>query len=150
MPQHMLSAIGAPLECLEAVEDSADKVPCAHGCLGRMRLVLLFALRYEREGQAAISDLLSALQDYGLSRPQLGLVRTLLAHAGADKRRGDLFSNRSFSSRFATMAKQSLRVRAGRACFRCGILPLLLCNNSCCFCLDRGCPWSKNMSTTAV
>ena len=72
--------------------------------------MLLYALRYERDGQAQISDLLSRLQDYGLPRQQLGLVRTMLAHAGADKRVGDLFSNRSFSSRFATMAKQSLRV----------------------------------------
>jgi len=77
-----------------------------------MRLVLLYALRYERDGQAQISDLLSRLQDYGMPRQQLGLVRTMLAHAGADKRVGYLFSNRSFSSRFATMAKQSLRVSA--------------------------------------
>ncbi|CAL5223597.1 g6136 [Coccomyxa viridis] len=75
----------------------------------RMRLVLLYALRYERDGQAHISNLLTQLQDYGMPRQQLGLVRTMLAHAGADKRVGDLFSNRSFSSRFATMAKQSLR-----------------------------------------
>ena len=76
----------------------------------RMRLVLLYALRYERDGQAQIGDLLSRLQDYGMPRQQLGLVRTMLGHAGADKRTGDLFSNRSFSSRFATMAKHSLRV----------------------------------------
>ncbi len=81
-----------------------------HAC--RMRLVLLYALRYERDGQAQISDLLNRLQDHGMPRQQLGLVRTMLAHAGADKRVGDLFSNRSFSSRFATMAKQSLRVDA--------------------------------------
>ena len=79
--------------------------------LRRMRLVLLYALRYERDGQAQIGDLLSRLQDYGMPRQQLGLVRTMLGHAGADKRAGDLFSNRSFSSRFATMAKHSLRVR---------------------------------------
>lgn len=71
---------------------------------------MLFALRYERDGQAQLTDLLQRLQDFGLPRQQLGLVRTLLGHAGADKRVGDLFSNRSFSSRFATMAKHSLRV----------------------------------------
>ena len=76
--------------------------------------MMLFALRYEREGQAQLAELLQQLQDYGLPRQQLGLVRTLLQHAGADKRVGDLFSNRSFSSRFATMAKQSLRVRGVR------------------------------------
>ena len=72
--------------------------------------MMLFALRYERDGQAQLSDLLQRLQDFGLPRQQLGLVRTLLGHAGADKRVGDLFSNRSFSSRFATMAKHSLLV----------------------------------------
>lgn len=81
-----------------------------------MRLVLLYALRYERDGQAHISNLLTQLQDYGMPRQQLGLVRTMLAHAGADKRVGDLFSNRSFSSRFATMAKQSLRVSDSPIC----------------------------------
>ena len=84
--------------------------------------MLLYALRYERDGQVQISDLLSRLQDYGLPRQQLGLVRTMLAHAGADKRVGDLFSNRSFSSRFATMAKQSLRV--------CGREPFPSCSCS--------------------
>ena len=73
--------------------------------------MMLFALRYERDGQTQLTDLLQRLQDFGLPRQQLGLVRTLLGHAGADKRIGDLFSNRSFSSRFATMAKHSLRVR---------------------------------------
>lgn len=76
----------------------------------RIRLVMLFALRYERDGQAQLTDLLQRLQDFGLLRQQLGLVRTLLGHASADKRIGDLFSNRSFSSRFAIMAKHSLRV----------------------------------------
>ena len=57
-----------------------------------------------------VGSLLGVLQDMGLQRAQLGLLKTLLQHAGADKRVGDLYSNRSFSSRFATMAKQNLRV----------------------------------------
>lgn len=93
-------------EGLSCTQDKMEALLLDH----RMRLVLLFSLRYERDGQAQIGDLLQRLQDYGLPRAQLGLARTLLAHAGADKRVGDLFSNRSFSSRFATMAKHSLRV----------------------------------------
>jgi len=58
-----------------------------------------------------VGSLLGVLQDLGLQRAQLGLLKTLLQHAGAEKRVGDLYSNRSFSSRFATMAKQNLRVR---------------------------------------
>ena len=53
---------------------------------------------------------MASLQEMDLPRAQLGLLKTLLQHAGSDKRVADLFSNRSFSSRFATMAKQSLRV----------------------------------------
>ena len=75
-------------------------------------MVLLYALRYEREGRAQVGGLIAALQDMGLPRPQLGLLKTVLQHAGADRRVGDLYSNRSFSSRFATMAKHSLRVGA--------------------------------------
>ncbi|KAK9816319.1 hypothetical protein WJX74_002302 [Apatococcus lobatus] len=75
----------------------------------RLRVVVLFALRYEKEGRAQIADLLQRLQDFGVNKVQLGIVRVLLDLAGADARVGDLFSNRSFSSRFSTFAKQSLK-----------------------------------------
>lgn len=76
----------------------------------------MFALRYEREGRAQTSDLLQRLSEFGLPRPQLGLVRTLLMHCGSDKRVADLFSDRTFSSRFATLAKQNLKVGHCAAC----------------------------------
>jgi hypothetical protein len=72
---------------------------------------MLFALRYERDGRAQLTDLLRILQDFGVPRQQLALVRGVLTQAGTDRRVGDLFSDRTFGSRFATMAKQSLRVR---------------------------------------
>ncbi|KAK9815570.1 hypothetical protein WJX72_006038 [[Myrmecia] bisecta] len=75
----------------------------------RLRLVMLFGLRYEREGRAQLGDLLQRLQEFGLQRQQLAVVRTLLLHAGTDKRVADLFSDRTFSSRFAKQAKQSLK-----------------------------------------
>ena len=58
-----------------------------------------------------LGSLVGVLQDMGVPRSQLGLLKTLLQHAGCEKRAGDLYSNRSFTSRFATMAKQNLRVR---------------------------------------
>lgn len=73
---------------------------------------MLFALRYERDGRAQLADLLQRLQDFGLPRSQLGLVRTLLSQAGSDRRVGDLFQDRTLGSRLTTMAKQSLRVRS--------------------------------------
>ena len=78
--------------------------------MSRLRVVVLFALRHEKEGQAQIEDLVQRLQDFRVSKTQLGIVRVLLELAGADSRIGDLFSNRSFSSRFSTFAKQSLKV----------------------------------------
>lgn len=55
---------------------------------------------------------MAVLQDQGLSRAQLGLLKVVLQHMGSEKRVGDLYSNRTFSSRFVTMAKQNLRVSA--------------------------------------
>eukprot|EP00884_Botryococcus_braunii_P001179 jgi/Botrbrau1/11061/Bobra.0302s0005.2 len=75
----------------------------------KVRLVMLFALRYERDGRVQLADLLQRLQDFGLPRSQLVLVRTLLSQAGSDRRVGDLFSDRTLGSRLSTMAKQSLR-----------------------------------------
>ena len=92
--------------------------PCTAAC--RVRLVMLFSLRYEREGRAQTSDLLQRLQETGVARPQLALVRTLLLNCGQEKRVGDLFSDMTFSSRFATLAKQNLKVcSAMNACIRC-------------------------------
>ena len=76
----------------------------------RVRLVMLFSLRYEREGRAQTSDLLQRMQETGVARQLLGLVRTLLLNCGQEKRVGDLFSDMTFSSRFATLAKQNLKV----------------------------------------
>ncbi len=85
----------------------------------RVRLVMLFSLRYEREGRAQTSDLLQRMQENGVARQLLGLVRTLLLNCGQEKRVGDLFSDMTFSSRFATLAKQNLKVGmciAAKAC----------------------------------
>lgn len=79
--------------------------------------MLLFALRYEREGRAQTTELLRHLEARGISRAQLGLARTLLVQAGAERRTADLFSDRTFSSRFATLAKQSLRVCGRLLCW---------------------------------
>ncbi|KAK9839536.1 hypothetical protein WJX81_008245 [Elliptochloris bilobata] len=96
--------VGGHFEAVRALVDSphiADE--------DSLRLVLLFALRYEREGRAQTTELLRRLEARGLSHGQLGLARTLLVQAGAERRTADLFSDRTFSSRFASLAKQSLR-----------------------------------------
>lgn len=64
----------------------------------RLKLVLLFALRYENE-QNQIADLTEILMQQGVSRSRIGLVRTILKHGGEAARTGDLFGNRSFLGR---------------------------------------------------
>ncbi len=66
---------------------SAVRASQLRGCtlLHRARLVMLFALRYERDGRPQISSLIQRCQDFGMSLSQLGIVRTILLQAGADK-----------------------------------------------------------------
>lgn len=78
--------------------------------LSRLRLVTLFALRYEREGGRQIDTLLQRLLALGVSRSAVNGMECLLNQANASHRVGDLYSDRTFRSRFATMAKQNLRV----------------------------------------
>ena len=51
----------------------------------RLRLLMLFALRYERDGRPQISSLIQRCQDLGMSVQQTGAVRSLLLHAGDDQ-----------------------------------------------------------------
>ena len=106
----LIETLGYHLWCDRALCPRLSTEATAVHRVCRLRLVALFALRYEREGRAQTSDLLQRLSEFGLPRPQLGLVRTLLTHCGSDKRVADLFSDRTFSSRFATLAKQNLKV----------------------------------------
>lgn len=76
----------------------------------RLRLVLLFALRYERDGQAQVAALLRTLGDQGVEAHRLALLRHVLQACSADRRVADIFSDRSMSSRFASLAKQHLKV----------------------------------------
>lgn len=82
----------------------------------RLRLVLLFALRYERDGQAQVAALLRALSEQGVEPHRLALLRFVLGACRADARVADIFSDRTMGSRFASLAKQHLKVGGrGRA-----------------------------------
>jgi vacuolar protein sorting-associated protein 45 len=76
----------------------------------RLRLVLLYALRYERDGQAQVAALLRTLGEQGVELRRLALLRFVLRHCRADARVADIFSDRTMSSRFASLAKQHLKV----------------------------------------
>lgn len=79
------------------------------GC--RLRLTALFALRYEQKGAAATNALLQRLRSLGIPNEMLDVVPTLLRHCGQASRVADLYSDRSFTTRFATRARANLRVR---------------------------------------
>jgi hypothetical protein len=70
----------------------------------RLRLVLLFALRYEND--SAVPQLKDALRQKGISDEQVRLVDDLLVYGGSQVRQNDLFGNKSFF----TQAKRSLAI----------------------------------------
>ncbi|EFN56021.1 hypothetical protein CHLNCDRAFT_22879 [Chlorella variabilis] len=75
----------------------------------RLRLALLFALRYERDGAPQVAALLHTLGDQGVEPHRLALLRFVLKQCRADARVADIFSDRTMSSRFASLAKQHLK-----------------------------------------
>lgn len=75
----------------------------------KARLTALFALRYERDGKKQISALMAAAAEGGVDHAMLGALRMVLKHCGSERRIVDLFSDRTFTSRFATLAKQHLK-----------------------------------------
>lgn len=70
----------------------------------RLRLVLLYALRYEKESPIQLEQLLHKLS-LRPTRYKAGLVHFLLKQAGVDKRTGDLYGNRDFFNRARNMAR---------------------------------------------
>lgn len=65
----------------------------------KIRLVLLYALRYERMANNAVKSLIDLLDRVGISEKKSALVPSLLFYAGYQQRQDDLFSNQSFLSR---------------------------------------------------
>jgi len=61
----------------------------------KLKLVLLYALRYENDSSNKVSEMIDLLHNAGLSQDQLSIIGTLIAFAGESSRAGDLFSNRS-------------------------------------------------------
>eukprot|EP00004_Rigifila_ramosa_P017711 TRINITY_DN4331_c0_g1_i1.p1 TRINITY_DN4331_c0_g1~~TRINITY_DN4331_c0_g1_i1.p1 ORF type:complete len:586 (-),score=156.91 TRINITY_DN4331_c0_g1_i1:56-1744(-) len=61
----------------------------------KLRLVLLFALKYEKQSQREISSLVDLLQSRGMETSEVKLVQAILRYAGSSVRGGDLFSNKS-------------------------------------------------------
>jgi vacuolar protein sorting-associated protein 45 len=73
-----------------------------------LRLVMLFALRYEGDSPAKIAELKVALAAKGLQSGDIALVDALLEYAGVRRRGGDLFSKKSIFSRVTRTVSRSL------------------------------------------
>ncbi|KAI9315908.1 Sec1-like protein [Dichotomocladium elegans] len=65
----------------------------------KVRLVLLYALRYERMQNNGIKTLVDLLDQAGVSERKSSLVPAILMYAGSQQRQDDLFSNQTFLSR---------------------------------------------------
>ncbi|CAD7963568.1 unnamed protein product [Amoebophrya sp. A120] len=95
-----VSQIEQDLACTEARNTHFDQVmqnlksPDLNN-MERLRLVLLFALRYENE-RGAIDSLKEELRRSKIDPEQIQLVDCLLKYAGANVRGGDLFGNKTW------------------------------------------------------
>ncbi|KAI8817099.1 Sec1-like protein [Fimicolochytrium jonesii] len=71
----------------------------------RVRLVLLYALRYEKSQANATPQLLDILARSGVSDKKIALVGHMIQYAGSDHRLEDLFSNQNVFSRTKNVFK---------------------------------------------
>ncbi|CAL5058468.1 unnamed protein product [Urochloa decumbens] len=72
--------------------------------IDRLRLVMLYALRYEKESPVQLMQLFNKLASCS-AKYKSGLVQFLLKQAGADKRTGDLYGNRDLLNIARNMAR---------------------------------------------
>ncbi|XP_074263694.1 vacuolar protein sorting-associated protein 45 homolog [Silene latifolia] len=72
--------------------------------IDRLRLVMLYALRYEKESPVELMQLFNKLASKS-AKYKTGLVQFLLKQAGVDKRTGDLFGNRDLFNIARNMAR---------------------------------------------
>ena len=73
----------------------------------KAKLVTLYALRYEGTGQA--SALISELGDHGVQPNIVAAIKCLIRSCKSEDRVMDIFSDRTFSSRMANLAKKHLK-----------------------------------------
>ncbi|KAJ8446901.1 hypothetical protein Cgig2_013202 [Carnegiea gigantea] len=72
--------------------------------IDRLRLVMLYALRYEKESPVQLMQLFNKLAAKS-AKYKPGLVQFLLKQAGVDKRTGDLYGNRDLLNIARNMAR---------------------------------------------
>ncbi|KAJ3216577.1 vacuolar protein sorting-associated protein 45 [Dinochytrium kinnereticum] len=65
----------------------------------RLRLAILYALRYEKSTANQTPQIVDLLRKSGISERKIGLIDAILHYAGADQRMEDLFANQDILAR---------------------------------------------------
>ncbi|KAF9514609.1 hypothetical protein BS47DRAFT_1294910 [Hydnum rufescens UP504] len=94
--QNLVGAGGGHSNDLKTVQTLiASNIPPVN----KLRLAMLYALRYQKNNSNAISSVVDLLVKHGLKEDEAKLVYVVLHLAGADQRQGDLFSDENIFSR---------------------------------------------------
>ncbi|KAG6850749.1 hypothetical protein H0H93_009372 [Arthromyces matolae] len=88
--QALATSAGADLRAVHTMISDTSVSPCH-----KLRLVILYALRYQKTQTNNIANLINLLLANGMSREDARLVYVFLNIAGADQRQDDLFSTES-------------------------------------------------------
>lgn len=97
-----LACNGSQVAAFEAVTNLLNNESISD--IDRLRLVMLYALRYEKESPVQLMQLFNKLASRS-PKYKPGLVQFLLKQAGVDKRTGDLFGNRDLLNIARNMAR---------------------------------------------
>jgi vacuolar protein sorting-associated protein 45 len=97
-----LACNGGQGAAYEAVTDLLNNESVSD--IDRLRLVMLYALRYEKENPVQLMQLFNKLASRS-PKYKPGLVQFLLKQAGVEKRTGDLFGNRDLLNIARNMAR---------------------------------------------
>ncbi|XP_038885382.1 vacuolar protein sorting-associated protein 45 homolog [Benincasa hispida] len=97
-----LACNGGQVAAFEAVTNLLNNESISD--IDRLRLVMLYALRYEKESPVQLMQLFNKLASRS-AKYKTGLVQFLLKQAGVDKRTGDLYGNRDLLNIARNMAR---------------------------------------------
>ncbi|XP_058103232.1 vacuolar protein sorting-associated protein 45 homolog [Magnolia sinica] len=101
-----LACNGGQATAFEAVKKLLDDESISD--IDRLRLVMLYALRYEKESPVQLMQFFNKLASRS-AKYKPGLVQFLLKQAGIDKRTGDLYGNRDILNFARNMALRGLK-----------------------------------------
>ncbi|KAM4070347.1 hypothetical protein ACJW30_12G159200 [Castanea mollissima] len=97
-----LACNGGQVATFEAVTNLLNNESVSD--IDRLRLVMLYALRYKKESPVQLMQIFNKLASRS-AKYKPGLVQFILKQAGVDKRTGDLFGNRDLLNIARNMAR---------------------------------------------